>query len=147
MHLDDYSCALCSYQGDETIEHLFLTCLFVQACWNSIGLQANPDSAIFFMGILIIMSWTIWNSKNNLIFKNKSLSIQGAKSFFKKGFAMVIHREKPRYLPAIIHCWLDALLLLSFQFFVQTLVNLFSLYVPFNVPSFNQRYYLFSFQQ
>ena len=110
MHLDDYSCALCSYQGDETIEHLFLTCLFVQACLNSIGLQANPDSAIFFMGILIIMSWTIWNSKNNLIFKNKSLSIQGAKSFFKKGFAMVIHREKPRYLLAIIHCWLDALL-------------------------------------
>ena len=147
MHLDDYSCALCSYQGDETIEHLFLTCLFVQACLNSIGLQANPDSAIFFMGILIIMSWTIWNSKNNLIFKNKSLSIQGAKSFFKKGFAMVIHREKPRYLLAIIHCCLDALLLLSFQFFVQTLVNLFSLYVPFNVPSINQRYYLFSFQQ
>jgi hypothetical protein len=47
MHPDDYSCALCSCQDDETVEHLFLSCPFAVACWSSIGLQVNSAQGPF----------------------------------------------------------------------------------------------------
>jgi hypothetical protein len=57
------------------------------------------------MEIIIVMSWAIWTSRNNYIFKNKNVSVEGAQGFFKE-FAMVIHRAKPKYFPTIVQ-WLN----------------------------------------
>jgi len=41
MHLDDYSCVLCSTGHEETSFHLFFECSLSQACWNSISINWN----------------------------------------------------------------------------------------------------------
>ena len=43
MHLDDCSCAMCVCQDDESVEHLFLSCPFAVASWNSIGLHVDTN--------------------------------------------------------------------------------------------------------
>jgi hypothetical protein len=53
------------------------------------------------MEIIILMSWAIWTSRNNYIFKNENISVEGAQSYSKE-FAMVIHRAKPKYFPVIV---------------------------------------------
>ena len=84
MLLDNYTCVLCPCQEDETIEHLFLNCPFAQQCWSCIGLQIqlhlDPMAILvdlgrqiaesFFMEVIMLMSWSIWTSCNNFIFKN-----------------------------------------------------------------------------
>jgi hypothetical protein len=60
------------------------------------------------MEIIILLSWSIWTSRNNLIFKNEAFSVDGAKGFFKE-FGMVIHRAKPKYFPGIVQ-WLESCL-------------------------------------
>lgn len=37
MTLDSYACVLCNANVEETMEHLFLSCPFVIACWNLLG--------------------------------------------------------------------------------------------------------------
>jgi len=78
------SCVFCPCQEDETIEHLFLNCPFAQQCWSCIGLQIqshlDPMAILvdlgrqiaesFFMEVIMLMSWSIWTSCNNFIFKN-----------------------------------------------------------------------------
>jgi hypothetical protein len=67
---------------EETLEHLFLPCSFAEACWTSLNLfvpQDDPFSVIlsfknqlvvpFFMEITILMSWSIWMARNDLIFR------------------------------------------------------------------------------
>lgn len=80
--LDDYNCEMCILQRDETIYHLFLKCNFSKACWQSIGLFApnihQSHIAVkrlkrqlkvpFFMEITILMSWSIWKTRNAWIF-------------------------------------------------------------------------------
>jgi hypothetical protein len=62
------------------------------------------------MEIIILMSWSIWTSRNNFILKNEIFSVDGAEGVFKKEFAMVIHRAKPKYFPIpIVVQWLDNL--------------------------------------
>jgi hypothetical protein len=55
-------------------------------------------SQLFFMEIIILLSWSIWTSRNNLIFKNEAFSVDGAKDFFKKEFGMVIDWAKTKVL-------------------------------------------------
>jgi hypothetical protein len=62
------------------------------------------------MEIIILMSWAIWTSRNNYIFKNENVYVEGAQGFSKEEFAMVIHRAKPKYFPIpIVVQWLDNL--------------------------------------
>jgi len=121
MYLDDYTCVFCTCRDDETIAHLFLNCPFSQQCWISIGLhiQSNlgPLAVLedlrrqiaepFFMEVITLMSWSIWNARNNFIFKNEAFSIQGTKNAFIKEFALVIQRAKTKYFPNIVQ-WLES---------------------------------------
>jgi hypothetical protein len=80
--LMSYDCVLCSLSQEETVGHLFLACPFAQACWSLINLtpaSADPGLVInsfkdqlnisFFMDIVIILSWSIWMARNDLIFR------------------------------------------------------------------------------
>ena len=93
MHLNSYNCELCHLPTKETVTHLFLECPFAKFCWNLINIQI-PDKASFpqvnlhfrnqlncefFMNAVIIMCWTIWGARNNLIFKGIGPDLQSRK--------------------------------------------------------------------
>lgn len=42
----------------------------------------------FFMEIIILISWSIWTSHDNFIFKNEDFSIEGAKPYFTRESAI-----------------------------------------------------------
>jgi hypothetical protein len=51
--------------------------------------------------IIIIMCWTIWKARNELIFSQVQPSIQDSKREFRKEFALLILRAKKKYFPSI----------------------------------------------
>jgi hypothetical protein len=70
--LPSYDCILCTFEHEETVEHLFSHYPFAHACWSIFNLQiiqADPFQILtsmraqlnvsFFMDIIIILSWTI----------------------------------------------------------------------------------------
>jgi hypothetical protein len=83
MHLDSFDCALCQDATEETMEHLFLGCTFATECWNQISITIQSQDNIFttiqqiksqahphfFMLVAILMCWSIWTARNDLIFK------------------------------------------------------------------------------
>ncbi|TVT96950.1 hypothetical protein EJB05_57834, partial [Eragrostis curvula] len=98
MHLDDYKSELCIWQKEETL-HLFVKCNFAQQCWASIGLNVTTHLRIkhiikwlkrklvvpFYMDIIIMMSWSIWVSRNEWIFRNIDPTVQNCRrNFFKE---------------------------------------------------------------
>jgi hypothetical protein len=96
MHLDFYTCVLCNESVEETAEHLFLQCSFAKDCWSIINLGTPPHRTFlkivdhfktklqsqFFMLAVILMCWTIWTARNDLILKVflQRLGLQGASS-------------------------------------------------------------------
>jgi hypothetical protein len=79
MILDSYTCDLCILQRPETSAHLFLRCNFAKGCWASIGVTVTTSTSIFrifnrirrrlqvpfFMEIIILMTWSIWTTRND----------------------------------------------------------------------------------
>jgi len=59
MDLESYSCVLCHFDTEETLQHLFFHCSFVMCCWNTLGL-ATRYKMIFW--ILFQFSGYIYNS-------------------------------------------------------------------------------------
>ncbi|TVU25140.1 hypothetical protein EJB05_27622, partial [Eragrostis curvula] len=120
MALDSYTCELCIFQIHETLQHLFLQCNFARACWNSIGLQvpnADTEEDIiqgfklqigepFFMEIIILMTWSIWKTRNNWMFNDIDPTIPDCKDLFRKEFLLLLHRAKRSYFPRIKE-WID----------------------------------------
>lgn len=93
MELQDYTCVLCNNSTEESLLHLMIDCPFASDCWGWFGLHAQQGWDInhcleefrrqlhvpFFMEIIILMSWSIWQARNGLIFNNRPPSIQEAK--------------------------------------------------------------------
>jgi len=108
---------------EETVDHLFLYCDMAKECWNWIGLVVpqwqGPFEILadfrrqlnvpFFMKIIVLMCWSIWSVRNNLIFRNQEASMQHCKYIFGYVFGLVVLRAKKRYLP-LISLWLEQLL-------------------------------------
>lgn len=105
MQLDDYNCEMCILQKEETIHHLFLRCSFARACWLSIGLFApttttNAEIAIkrfkrqlnipFYMDVIILMTWSVWTTRNRWIFDGIDPAVENCIEKFKKEFALVL---------------------------------------------------------
>lgn len=122
FHLPSYNCVLCSANTEETLKHLFLECDMAVACWNLIGIAVNnyndPTQIFedfrrqlgvpFFMEIIIIMSWSIWTLRNDLIFRGiESSSLRGLE-IFKFNFRQLLWRAKKKYFPSIV-LWLEQL--------------------------------------
>ncbi|TVU31700.1 hypothetical protein EJB05_23398, partial [Eragrostis curvula] len=122
MFLDSYTCDLCILQREETLRHLFLKCNFARACWDSIGLHIPGSAATtetvkrlkrqlnvnFYMEVIILMSWSIWQTRNNWIFNNIDPTIEGCRQMFKKEMLLVVHRAKQKYFPALTS-WIENL--------------------------------------
>jgi hypothetical protein len=48
----------------------------------------------FFMDIIILMSWSIWKTRNEWIFNGRDPTVDSCNEKFKKEFALVIPRAK-----------------------------------------------------
>lgn len=123
MVMPSYNCVLCSHNKIETLFHLLLECSFDQECWIHLGLyadlQLDPYSILtsfktqlqvpFFMEIIIIMSWCIWMTRNDLIFRGIPPTTQEAILRFKSTYALVLHRVKEASKQSMVE-WLELML-------------------------------------
>jgi hypothetical protein len=89
---------------EETVDHLFWHCPFAQQCWGLLNLATIQEDGVFenvlaikeqmqnqfFMIAVILMSWTIWKARNEIIFNNNQLGIQECKGYFLKEVKLVI---------------------------------------------------------
>jgi hypothetical protein len=53
----------------------------------------------FFLEIIVTLLWSIWEIRNDAIFRNMAPSVQSWKRIFRREFAWVILRAKARYQP------------------------------------------------
>jgi hypothetical protein len=122
MELDSYTCDLCIWQYEETIQHLFHHCNFAKACWAAIEISmpisSNRKRVItmlkrridqpFAMEVIILMTWAIWRSRNDWIFNSKDPSVETCKMKFISEFKLLLLRAKKKNFP-VIEQWLDDL--------------------------------------
>lgn len=122
MELEDYNCPLCIGLIEESLVHLFFSCPFASLCWNWIQVHTSEQldtfqnlelikeqlRVPFFMEVILIMCWTIWKSRNDLIFSQVQPSLAQAKRFFKSEFALFLYRAKKSYFPFVSQ-WLNNL--------------------------------------
>jgi len=122
MGLHSFNCEFCLPTVEETVTHLFWHCPFAHQCWGILNLntvqhegtfrntQAIKDqlNSQFFMVAVILMSWTIWKARNDLIFNNNQLSIQECKEFFFAEVKLVSLRVKQSLKPSFDQ-WLQSL--------------------------------------
>jgi hypothetical protein len=106
---EGYNCVLCHNDREETVEHLFFTCPSSVTRWFALGISWNEDANIheklhlapldfmypFFMEIVMIGAWCIWNERNALIFNGKVPSLHSWKAAFKKEVNDHFIRIKP----------------------------------------------------
>jgi hypothetical protein len=83
---------------EETVDHLFLHCELAKEYWSLVGLvvpqSQDPFQILeefrtrlnvpFFMEVIIIMCWSIWTVRNNLIFRGQEASSQQCKQIFRR---------------------------------------------------------------
>ena len=143
MFLESYNCVL--YQGvEESWNHLFLICTFARECWSLLGLnlplQCSFPEVILrmkthlqrdFFNAVILMCWTIWMARNDLIFNGNQISFQYCRGFFFKEILLVSLRAKAS-LSVLFDQWIQSLwliraLVISFLFLFCLLNLLFPL--------------------
>jgi hypothetical protein len=110
MQLTSYSCAICNLDMEKILFQLFFVCPFSQACWNLVGINWNLikpphlgmiiDARINFANpvfreVLITACWSIWCSRNNLIFDNKACLLANWKAHFKHEIGLICIKSKP----------------------------------------------------
>ena len=60
----------------------------------------------FFMEIIIVMSWSIWAIKNDVVFRGIPASSLRCSQIFKHTFSLLLWRAKKKYFPSI-ELWLE----------------------------------------
>jgi len=121
MHLDSYNCVLCNHLVEESVEHLFVECPFAKMCWDIISIDIPLGSSFpehtaqlkiqlnsqFFMEAIILMCWTIWTARNDLIL-SVSLDLPGCKHVFFRELMLLQHRVKTGQEEQLI-TWIQSL--------------------------------------
>jgi hypothetical protein len=107
------STVLCNGSIEESLIHLFFDCPFATQCWAWINVQvdqsADPIQNLdnfkvqlqvpFFMEIIVLMSWTIWKIRNDMIFRQENPSFQATKDFFKSELRYLLLRVRRKFIP------------------------------------------------
>jgi hypothetical protein len=121
MDLPSYNRVLWNNQIEESLQHLFILCPVASAFCNLVNVQTSSDldpfecldqfnqqlNMPFFMEIIIIMCWSIYKARHDLIFQGIQLSVLASKSF-KSEFSLFTMRAKHNYFP-LIDTWIENL--------------------------------------
>ena len=97
-----YNCVLCHDNREKTIEHL-LFCPCSSSRWFALGIVWRDDDNIheklfiakrdfpypFFMEVVMIGAWCIWNERNALIFNGKDPSLLASKAALKRKWVII----------------------------------------------------------
>lgn len=108
MQLQSFNCEICLSHREETLLHLFWECPFAKDCWGLFNLETveqgsttanilalkNQLNSQFFMVMIILLCWTIWKSRNNLIFNNIDVNLQNCKAILVKEIRLIALRVK-----------------------------------------------------
>ena len=128
---------LCNTCMEENLEHLFIHYHFAASCWNLIQLQVPHQATIFeeidnfkaplqtpiSMSIIVVLGWTMWTSRDNVIFQNQRVSMFNCRTIFKKEVTLLQHCVKPKH-PDLLAEWINnfVIFLLSLIFFLTIFV-------------------------
>jgi len=122
MVIDSYNCVLCNLSTEEVSDHLFLNSQFARQCWNILGISIANNSSFpeivpslrnnlqpkFFMVAIILMCWSMWSDRNDLIFNGIQANIQNCRRKFLEEIRLVQHRVK-QSLQTDFHAWILSL--------------------------------------
>jgi len=110
MHLDSYNSVLCDLLEEESVHHLFVDCPFARMCWDIINVDIPLSCSFpeltsqikiqlntqFFMEAIILLCWTIWTARNDLIFKGIRMNLMDYRRAFFKELRLLQRRVKAR---------------------------------------------------
>ena len=122
MVLESYNCVLWSSQVEESLEHLFFHCPFAASCWDLIAFHSIDAlsrfqivesfklifTKEFFMEVFILLCWSIWTERNDLIFKGLQPSVMKCKVNLKKELTLLCFRVERRSEIAFVQ-WLESM--------------------------------------
>lgn len=142
MVLQYYNCILCNGLREESLCHLFLECPFAIQCWAWLSIQVdsslNPFQILetfrdqlqvpFAMEIIIIMCWTIWKVRNDMVFRQLNPDFQAAKGFFQGGNAVAPSETEKKILAPVQS--MDEQSYLAWSILVLSLLFFLSFFVP-----------------
>ncbi|KAI4966763.1 hypothetical protein ZWY2020_036986 [Hordeum vulgare] len=111
MHLDNPYCPFGNQNAEETDLHLLWGSGFAQDSWNS--LIPNKKRGTFLYGetllaidqlpnafapeIVILGCWSIWNQRNDKIFRGIQQTIQSWRFHFKQDLKLLQHKIKQKH--------------------------------------------------
>jgi hypothetical protein len=121
MHLENYNCVLCQQHNEETLMHLLFYCPFAKNCWGTLNfVYADNMSVIqifeawralvnvpFALDIFILTCWSIWKMRNDIIFRNRNVSVRDCKRNLTTKALMLLHRTKARITPTL-ESWIQS---------------------------------------
>jgi len=96
------------------MDHLFMECSFARNSWSLLGLVIISDldafqrlqslktqlNVSFFMEVIILLCWSIWISRNDVIFRGVSVDCFSCIEIFRHHFKQLLWRAK-KYFPDI----------------------------------------------
>ena len=109
--IEDYNCVMCDQYVVETRDHLFFHCNFAKLCWRYLchnwspvtaNIQEQLDSPKdtlelpFFMNTIILTSWAIWTTRNDLIFRGITPNLYECRRKFKQEMQWLVYRAKKK---------------------------------------------------
>ena len=111
FELPSYSCVTINCPEEETLVHLFLSCPFVEACWDYICPQRTRNLAVwealsdirekiqqpFAMDIIILAAWSIWIVRNNKLFRNERPRFASWKAIYFQELRLMNFRMKKKH--------------------------------------------------
>jgi hypothetical protein len=100
---------LCSHGQEETLQHLFFECEFLQSCWSALHIVWNLSLSLMdmikqqhsqfpyscYMEVIILGTWAIWIHRNGIIFNGEQISLPRWKKDFKEMISLCKHRANP----------------------------------------------------
>jgi hypothetical protein len=60
------------------------------------------------MDAIVLLTWAIWNVRNELIFNGVQISVSSCQRIFLKEISLLQHRVKPAFLPQFT-AWIQSL--------------------------------------
>jgi hypothetical protein len=113
---DDYGCLFCNDPPEECIVHVFFSCPFSIASWNTLGISWPQSECRFqlihagraasnkpmFMEVFAVVAWGIWKERNDKHFRGVPPSHGSWLAKFKKDFVLLKHRSKQKLVPFVL---------------------------------------------